>query len=84
MIRLIATLIIGILLIILVNILTLPFYNNVIQRLLLQLPSDSSNPYANTFTLWKNFANFIIGNYFWIAMLLVAGAFLLYYSVRGD
>lgn len=84
MIRLIASIIIGILLAVLVNILVLPFYNNVVQRILLSLPQDPNHPYHSSYQLWTNFANFLIGNYFWVAMILLGGVFVLYYSVRGD
>ena len=78
MLRLIATIAVGIILVLLTSIIFLPIANIFITNLLNTLPDTGS------YLLFKNFVNFIINNYLLLVLILFAGVFVFYISVRGD
>ena len=78
MLRLIATIAVGIILVLLTSIIFLPIANIFITNLLNTLPD------AGSYLLFKNFVNFIINNYLLLVLVLFAGIFVFYISVRGD
>ena len=78
MLRLIATIAVGIILVLLTSIIFLPIANIFITNLLSTLPDTGS------YLLFKNFVNFIINNYLLLVLVLFAGIFVFYISVRGD
>ena len=78
MLRLIATIAVGIILVLLTSIIFLPIANIFITNLLSTLPDTGS------YLLFKNFVNFVINNYLLLVLILFAGVFVFYISVRGD
>jgi hypothetical protein len=78
MLRLIATIAVGIILVLLTSIIFLPIANIFITNLLNTLPDTGS------YLLFKNFVNFVINNYLLLVLVLFAGIFVFYISVRGD
>jgi hypothetical protein len=78
MLRLIATIAVGVILVLLTSIIFLPIANIFITNLLNTLPDTGS------YLLFKNFVNFVINNYLLLVLVLFAGIFVFYISVRGD
>jgi len=78
MLRLIATIAVGVILVLLTSIIFLPIANIFITNLLSTLPDTGS------YLLFKNFVNFVINNYLLLVLVLFAGIFVFYISVRGD
>lgn len=76
MIRLVATMMVGVLLSILSAFFVLPMLNGYI------LPIANTLPNSGAYLQFKNLINFLINNWHILSLIIVAGGILIYYSVK--